>query len=170
MIVNSQKPAKGLAEKTDPAANPNPKSNQGSERRSCDGTGRRHAGYCLHLCRRRRQDPVRSPPHSDRRSPRPPTHSAWRGVGVAAPLFSLIPRNAGRKIRADDWFGGIFFLFRHARYIDVGQTKISFLLKAPLYLVVVSSQGEPEAVVSSSLSLVASKPFFETKRSPCGDF
>ncbi|KWU44365.1 DUF254-domain-containing protein, partial [Rhodotorula sp. JG-1b] len=37
------------------------------------------------------------------------------------------------------------------RYIDVGQTKISFLLKAPLYLVVVSSQGEPETVLRQHL-------------------
>ncbi|GAA5877863.1 hypothetical protein JCM3774_000198 [Rhodotorula dairenensis] len=37
------------------------------------------------------------------------------------------------------------------RYIDVGQTKISFLLKAPLYLVVVSSQGEPEPVLRQHL-------------------
>ncbi|BGP58154.1 Vacuolar fusion protein mon1 [Rhodotorula sphaerocarpa] len=37
------------------------------------------------------------------------------------------------------------------RYIDAGQTRISFLLKAPLYLVVVSSQGEPEQVLRQHL-------------------
>ncbi|POY73088.1 hypothetical protein BMF94_3926 [Rhodotorula taiwanensis] len=37
------------------------------------------------------------------------------------------------------------------RYIDAGQTRISFLLKAPLYLVVVSSRGEPEPVLRQHL-------------------
>ena len=39
------------------------------------------------------------------------------------------------------------------RYIDAGNVKISFLLKAPLYYVCVSDFGEPESVVSSSHSL-----------------
>ncbi|CDR48687.1 hypothetical protein NBRC10512_001399 [Rhodotorula toruloides] len=37
------------------------------------------------------------------------------------------------------------------RYVDVGQTKISFLLKPPLYLVVVSSHGEPENILRMHL-------------------
>lgn len=37
------------------------------------------------------------------------------------------------------------------RYIDAGNTKIAFLLKAPLYLCCVSSWGEPESIVSPGL-------------------
>ncbi|GJN94002.1 hypothetical protein Rhopal_007065-T1 [Rhodotorula paludigena] len=36
-------------------------------------------------------------------------------------------------------------------YIDAGSTRISFLLKPPLYLVVVSSRGEPESVLRQRL-------------------
>lgn len=37
------------------------------------------------------------------------------------------------------------------RYIDAGQLRIAFLLKAPLYLVAISDWGEPEAVLRTHL-------------------
>ncbi|KAM0746693.1 DUF254-domain-containing protein [Meredithblackwellia eburnea MCA 4105] len=37
------------------------------------------------------------------------------------------------------------------RYIDAGSTKVSFLLKSPLYLVCVSDWGEPESILRSHL-------------------
>jgi hypothetical protein len=84
-------------------------------------------------------DKIRSVPAS----PSPRTHAQTDRQPKLLFLLRSFARSLARSERPS----------RHAqegillhRYIDVGQTKISFLLKAPLYLVVVSSQGEPEAV------------------------
>lgn len=46
----------------------------------------------------------------------------------------------------------------NGRYVDAGSTKISFLLKAPLYLVCVSDWNEPESVVRIWFPSVFSGP------------
>lgn len=68
-------------------------------------------------------------------------------VGVMQAIISIF---ADERDRLRCVLRSLLALFAEAmvfRYVDAGEDRIAFLLKAPIYLVCSSNWGEPEAIV-----------------------